>query len=240
MAAAAPGLIPLWAGEGDLPTPDFISEAATRRSRRRDLLHLAARHSRACARRLPATTPGISAERSRRDEFLVTGSGMQAIQLAMQAIAGAGDEVIVPDAGLAEFRRRDRRSPARARLSVPLDSSADGWHLDLDRPRGGRHAAHPRDLRQLAVQPDRLDRRSRRPCRRSSTWRAAATCGSSLTRSTRRFLLRRRPRALLPRHHGAGRPHPVRQHLLEELGDDRLAHRLDRGAAGAADRCSRT
>ena len=22
------GLIPLWAGEGDLPTPDFISEAA--------------------------------------------------------------------------------------------------------------------------------------------------------------------------------------------------------------------
>ena len=25
-----PDVIPLWAGEGDLPTPDFISEAATR------------------------------------------------------------------------------------------------------------------------------------------------------------------------------------------------------------------
>ncbi len=25
-----PGLIPLWAGEGDLPTPDFICDAATR------------------------------------------------------------------------------------------------------------------------------------------------------------------------------------------------------------------
>ena len=29
----------------------------------------------------------------------------------------------------------------------------------------------------------------------------------------------------------AGGPHPVRQHVLEELGDDRLAHRLDRGAS---------
>lgn len=25
-----PGLIPLWAGEGDMPTPDFISEAAAK------------------------------------------------------------------------------------------------------------------------------------------------------------------------------------------------------------------
>ena len=25
-----PGLIPLWAGEGDLPTPDFISDAAAK------------------------------------------------------------------------------------------------------------------------------------------------------------------------------------------------------------------
>ena len=43
-----PGLIPLWAGEGDLPTPDFISDAVTGSLRkRRDLLHLPARHSRA-------------------------------------------------------------------------------------------------------------------------------------------------------------------------------------------------
>ena len=27
---AKPGLIPLWAGEGDLPTPQFICDAATR------------------------------------------------------------------------------------------------------------------------------------------------------------------------------------------------------------------
>ena len=39
------GLIPLWAGEGDLPTPAFIADAADRAlARRRDLLHLAARH----------------------------------------------------------------------------------------------------------------------------------------------------------------------------------------------------
>ncbi len=40
------GLLPLWVGEGDLPTPDFISRAAMDAlAMRRDLLHLAARHS---------------------------------------------------------------------------------------------------------------------------------------------------------------------------------------------------
>ena len=35
------------------------------------------------------------------------------------------------------------------------------------------------------------------------------------------------------RRDGAGRPHPVRQYVLQELGDDRLAHRLDRGESRA-------
>ncbi len=40
------GLLPLWVGEGDLPTPDFISRAAMEAlGSGRDLLYLAARHS---------------------------------------------------------------------------------------------------------------------------------------------------------------------------------------------------
>ena len=68
-----PGLIPLWAGEGDLPTPDFINAAAMRGARRRrDLLHLAGRHPGACARRSPAITQRHFGRTFRPDEFFVT------------------------------------------------------------------------------------------------------------------------------------------------------------------------
>ena len=41
------GLIPLWVGEGDSPTADFISKAASDAlAGRRNLLYLAARHAR--------------------------------------------------------------------------------------------------------------------------------------------------------------------------------------------------
>ena len=43
-----PDVVPLWFGEGDLVTPDFVREAAASRpAGRRDLLHLAARPARA-------------------------------------------------------------------------------------------------------------------------------------------------------------------------------------------------
>ncbi len=49
-----------------------------------------------------------------------------------------------------------------------------------------------------------------------------------------------RARALLPRRDGRGRPGDFRQFLLEELVDDRLACRLDRGAAGTGTGCWKT
>ena len=48
-----------------------------------------------------------------------------------------------------------------------------------------------------------------------------------------RFYYAGRALAVLLRRRRAGRPHPLRQHLLQELGDDRLADRLAVGAAGA-------
>ena len=38
-----PGLIPMWAGEGDLPTPDFIYEAAVRSLREGETFYTAQR-----------------------------------------------------------------------------------------------------------------------------------------------------------------------------------------------------
>ena len=147
------GLIPLWAGEGDLPTPEFIS-------RRPHTGCGAARPStpgsaafRNCARRSRAITSGISAGRSRATEFLVTGGGMQAIQLAMQATGGRRRRSDLP------VRRPGRTSPApQASPAREAGRGAAGlrrqW-LDLRRrqARGGGDRAHEGDLRQLALNP---------------------------------------------------------------------------------------
>ena len=47
------GLIPLWVGEGDLPTPAFISEAAKASLDRGETFYTASAAFRTCARRSP-------------------------------------------------------------------------------------------------------------------------------------------------------------------------------------------
>ena len=115
-----------------------------------------------------------------------------------------------------------------------------GFTLDLDRHRAADHSADARDFPQQPGNPSgwiaTLD-----DLQRSSRLRASAISGSSPTRSMAVSLRRRRPRAVVPRRDGCGRrPHPLREHVLQELGDDRLAHRLDRGAVRRSARSSKT
>ncbi|MGU3496490.1 pyridoxal phosphate-dependent aminotransferase [Xanthobacteraceae bacterium A53D] len=90
------GMIPLWVGEGDLPTPAFICEAAagalhggqTFYTWQRGLPEL-----RASIARYMAKLYGIP---ETPDRFFVCGSGMQAINIAFNIALAAGDEVIIP------------------------------------------------------------------------------------------------------------------------------------------------
>lgn len=87
-------LLPLWVGEGDLPTPAFIAQAAadalvageTFYTWQRGIPELREALSRYYQRHFSAE---LSAE-----HFYVTGSGMQAIVLAVQALTSPGDDVI--------------------------------------------------------------------------------------------------------------------------------------------------
>lgn len=127
-----PGIIPLWAGEGDVPTPDFICEAAYRSMAAGETFYtsqrgipelreaLAAYHTRFHGLALPA------------ERFFVTGSGMQAVQIALQAIAGSGDEIVVPVPAWPNYAAAAHLSGARA-VEVSCDFTTDGWTLDLDR-----------------------------------------------------------------------------------------------------------
>ena len=90
-----PGLVPFWAGEGDVPTPGFISEAAIAALRDGETFYT-------YQRGIPPLRQAVAAYLRRhfqadveQERVIVTGSGMQAIVQTVQALVGPGDEVVV-------------------------------------------------------------------------------------------------------------------------------------------------
>jgi aspartate/methionine/tyrosine aminotransferase len=127
-----PGLIPLWAGEGDLPTPDFICEATSRSMRAGETFYT-------WQRGIPDLRAALARYHTRHfgrqfspERFFVTGGGMQAIQIAIAAVAGSGDEVLVPSPAWPNFAAAAGISGARP-VFVELDFDGGRWSLDLDR-----------------------------------------------------------------------------------------------------------
>ncbi|MBO3758433.1 pyridoxal phosphate-dependent aminotransferase [Ciceribacter sp. L1K22] len=126
------GLLPLWAGEGDLPTPDFINRAAadallageTFYTWQRGIPELLAALSRYYERHFSITLPA--------EHFYVTGSGMQAIALAVQALTSPGDEMIYLSPTWPNIVSAIELAGAKA-SALPLDFRDGGWRLDLDR-----------------------------------------------------------------------------------------------------------
>ena len=126
------GLIPLWAGEGDLPTPDFISEAAAKGLRDGETFYtwqrgipdlreaLARYYQRHFGKAFPA------------DEFIVTSSGMHAIQLAIQLVAGGGDDLVYLSPAWPNFAGAATVAGANP-IPVPLTLSGNGWTMDIER-----------------------------------------------------------------------------------------------------------
>ncbi|MCO6048348.1 pyridoxal phosphate-dependent aminotransferase [Mesorhizobium sp. RP14(2022)] len=125
------GLIPLWAGEGDLPTPQFITDAAAQSLANGETFYT-------WQRGIPGLREALARYHTRHfgrafasDEFIVTGSGMAAIQLALQATLGAGDEAIYLTPAWPNFAGAVGVAGA-VPVAVPLAHDEDGWHCDLD------------------------------------------------------------------------------------------------------------
>ncbi|MBV9137738.1 MAG: pyridoxal phosphate-dependent aminotransferase [Hyphomicrobiales bacterium] len=126
------GLIPLWAGEGDLPTPRFITDVAARSLAAGETFYT-------LQRGIPELREAISAYMSRiygkmlgPERFFVTIGGMQAIQIAMRIACGNEDEVIVPTPAWPNFLGALTVSGAKPVL-LPMQLERGRWHLDLDR-----------------------------------------------------------------------------------------------------------
>ncbi len=126
-----PGLIEFWAGEGDVPTPDFIRRAAVN--------SLNAGHTFYTYQRgIPPLRQAVADYLQRHFEVgidaervIITGSGMQALMQAIQAIAGPGDEVVVVGPVWPNIFAAIQMQDAEPK-PVNLIWEAGTWRLDLD------------------------------------------------------------------------------------------------------------
>jgi len=126
------GLIPLWAGEGDAPTPERIYRAAQEALAEGRTFYTYQRGIPELRQALADTFSRIYVRSFSMDEFFVTCGGMQAIQMAMQMTVGAGDNVVVPEPAWPNVTGAALSRGAQVRF-VPLQFGAQGWSLDLQR-----------------------------------------------------------------------------------------------------------
>jgi aspartate/methionine/tyrosine aminotransferase len=128
-------LIPLLAGEGDLPTPDFICEAAIQSLRAGETFYT-------YQRGIPELRDALARYHARHygtrhgpERYFVTGSGMQAIVIAFVMTLAAGDEVIIPTPCWPNASAAAQVAGARP-IFVPLQFAPEGYSLDLGRMAG--------------------------------------------------------------------------------------------------------
>lgn len=126
------GLIPLWVGEGDSATPDFINRAAIASLDAGETFYT-------WQRGIPALRQALSDYYARHfgaflpmEHFYVVGSGMQAIQLGLQALASPGDELLYFSPAWPNFAAAAAIADALP-VAVELGYAGGGWRLDLDR-----------------------------------------------------------------------------------------------------------
>jgi aspartate/methionine/tyrosine aminotransferase len=127
-----PGLIPLWAGEGDLPTPHFIRDAAARSLAAGETFYTKQRGIPELREAAARYTGRVYGQTLSPERFFVTIGGMQAIQIAVRVAAGVGDEVVVPSPAWPNFLGALTVSGAKTVL-VPMQLDKGRWSLDLDR-----------------------------------------------------------------------------------------------------------
>jgi len=125
------GVIPLWFGEGDLPTPDFISATAIKSLQAGNTFYSHKRGIPPLREAIVGYMNGLFGTDLDVERITVTSSGMNGIILALQTIAGAGDSVVVVSPVWPNIMSGVRIMGATLK-TVSLESREDGFHLDMD------------------------------------------------------------------------------------------------------------
>ena len=127
-----PGLIPMWFGEGDQPTPAFICDAAAEAMRNGETFYTDQRGILPLRQALAAYTKRTFGVEVGTDEISLVTAGMSALYLAMDMLVEPGDEVIaVGPVWPNIYSTVEIHGGVVRHASIEL---VDGeWRLDLDR-----------------------------------------------------------------------------------------------------------
>jgi len=128
-----PDVVPLWFGESDLVTPDFVRDAAADGLRGGETFYTWQRGVPELRAALSTYTERLYGIECGPDRISVTTGGMQAILLVCQLLLDPGDNVVIVSPiwpNITSAVKLVRGEPKY----VPLDRTADGgWTLDLQR-----------------------------------------------------------------------------------------------------------
>lgn len=133
LAMDDPDVIAMWYGESDIKTPDFICDAASAALKRGQTFYTHKWGIPALRETLATYTGGLYGIDVSTERVTVTSSGMTGIMMLMQALVGAGDNILLVDpiwpngASAAQVMGGEVR-----RVSLDANSQGD-WHLDLDK-----------------------------------------------------------------------------------------------------------
>src|SRR5258708_7001910 len=128
-----PDVVPLWFGEGDLVTPDFVRDAAAKGLQAGETFYTWQRGIPELRAALSTYTERLYGIKCPVDRLTVTTGGMQAILLSCQLLLDPGDNIVIVSPiwpNITSATRLVRGEPKY----VALDRKPDGrWTLDLQK-----------------------------------------------------------------------------------------------------------
>ena len=124
-------VIPLWFGEPDRPTPQFIREAAKDAIDEGQTFYQPNLGIIELRQALAIYANGLYATKLSVDNIAVTPSGMTALAVAMQCVVAEGDTVVIPSPVWPNLPSVAEILGARI-ARVPLRAINEQWRLDLD------------------------------------------------------------------------------------------------------------
>ncbi len=128
-----PRLLPFWFGEGDTATPDFVKQAAIAAINADKTYYVDDRGIPPLREAVARYVTALTGRPMIMERVQITASGMSAVMMTMQAIAGPGDNVAYVSPvwpNIVETVRIVGATP----VPVTLDATPDGgWRLDLQK-----------------------------------------------------------------------------------------------------------
>jgi aspartate aminotransferase len=128
-----PAVVPLWYGEGDLSTPDFIGAAASAALRAGHTFYTYKAGLPELRATIATYLGGLYGCTVAAERILVTSSGMTALMLVAQAVIDAGDNMAIIGPVWPNIAAAVRVMGGEPRFVTLAATAEGGWRLDLDR-----------------------------------------------------------------------------------------------------------